>query len=86
MKFNPLTKEVYTDDGRLLKKMNCPYRVSWNSLAPVSNSPADKRCSMCNTRIIDTAGHTDESLAAIMQNDPDTCLKIDFDQSNIKII
>ena len=34
MKFNPLTKTLYTDDNKLIKKMYCPYTLrQWSDFS-----------------------------------------------------
>ncbi|MDP2385634.1 MAG: hypothetical protein Q8M29_04635 [Bacteroidota bacterium] len=86
MKFNPITKELYKEDGSLIKKLNCPYKVSWDKLIPAKENPNAKLCSNCNHHIIDTSAYSDEELFSMVQSKPDTCLKINLNQNNIKII
>ncbi|MCE2789754.1 MAG: hypothetical protein LW630_07570 [Saprospiraceae bacterium] len=83
MKFNPLNMHLYTDDGTLIKKMHCPYKMQWEDLEE-SGAP-DRKCTRCNHSIVDTALLTDQALLDMMQDNPDTCLKIDLLQSNLKI-
>ena len=86
MKFNPSTNEVFTDEGNLIKRLSCPYKIKWDALADVENTTKIRSCSICDHHIIDTAFLNDKELVSIMKINPDTCLKIDLNQSNIKII
>ena len=58
MKFNPITKELYTDKDEFIKSLYCPFRLRWNSLDP--NNSYSKKCSNCDSLIIDTKLFSDE--------------------------
>ena len=86
MKYNPLTKTLYSDNGKLIKKMHCPYpSLQWSDLSSIDGS-MDRFCSICESDVIETKDFTDESLLQLLQDNPDTCLKIDFDQKNLRIV
>lgn len=34
MRLNPITKELFTDDGRFIKRMSCPYAVTGCNWGP----------------------------------------------------
>jgi hypothetical protein len=84
MKFDPLTKKVYSDKDEFVKTMNCPYKMSWDQLE-VTNS-SFRKCSNCDHLIVDTEGLSDDQLLKIVRQNPETCLKIDLNQQNVKII
>jgi hypothetical protein len=84
MKFNPLTKDIYTDKDEFVKTLNCPYKISWDKLETTNSTL--RKCTICNHSIIDTESITDDDLLKIVTQNPDTCLKIDLNQFNIKII
>ena len=84
MKFDPLTKDIYTDKDEFVKTMNCPYKMSWDNLEATSSTL--RKCANCDHLIVDTEGLTDDDLLKIVIQNPDTCLKIDLNQLNIKII
>lgn len=84
MKFDPITKNIFTDKNEFVKKMHCPYTISWDELV-VSNS-THRKCSNCDHLILDTAEITDEELLLLVTQNPDTCLKIDLNQENLKIV
>jgi hypothetical protein len=84
MKFNPLTRDIYTDKDEFVKTLNCQYKISWDKLEAVNSTL--RKCTICNHSIIDTESITDDDLLKIVTQNPDTCLKIDSNQFNIKII
>ena len=84
MKFNPNTREIFTNDNQLIKKMDCPYDMDWDQLSP-SGDANSRNCGQCNRAIVDTATLSDHELLNRLKKTPHTCLKIDFDQNNIQI-
>jgi hypothetical protein len=84
MKFDPITKNIYTDKDEFIKKMNCPYKMSWDNLE--STTPTMRKCANCDHLIVDTEMLTDSELLNMVTQNPDTCLKIDLHQHNIKIV
>ena len=84
MKFDPLTKQVYTDKGEFVKTMHCPFKMSWDKLAPINSTL--RKCSNCDFLIVDTAVLADDDILKIVRQNPDTCLKINLNQHNIKIL
>ncbi len=86
MKYNPFTKILYTDDNRIIKKMFCPYvDLQWSDLSSIENSK-DRFCEICESNVVETQGMSDDSVFELLQNYPDTCLKIDMDTDNIRMI
>ena len=84
MKFDPLKKELYTDTGELIKKLNCPYKMKWDDLGLAKRGY--RKCSNCNHLIVDTELFTDNQILKMVKDNPDTCLKIDLNQNNINIV
>ena len=84
MKFDPLTKDIYTDKDEFVKTMNCPYKMSWDNLEDTSSTL--RKCANCDHLIVDTEVLTDDDLLKMVRLNPDTCLKIDLYQHNIKIV
>lgn len=85
MKFNPLTKQLFTNDGRLIKRLHCPFRLDWRKLAATEN-PAARHCGICEHRVTDTAMLTEEELLELLSENPSACLKVDLNQPNLTII
>lgn len=84
MKFNPLTKEIYTDKGEFVKTMNCPYKMNWDNLETTIINM--RKCGNCDHLIVDTEVLTDDELLKMVRQNPAICLKIDLNQQNIKIV
>ena len=84
MKFDPISKDIYTDKDEFVKRMNCPYKMSWDKLEATNSTL--RKCSNCNNLILDTEFLTDNELLKIVRQNPDTCIKIDLNQENINLI
>ena len=84
MKFDPITKDIYTDKNEFVKTMNCPYKMSWDNLE-VTNL-ALRKCAKCDHLIVDTEIVTDDDLLKMVRQNPNTCFKIDLNQHNLKLI
>ena len=84
MKFNPLTKEIYTDKGEFVKTMNCPYKMNWDNLETTIINM--RKCANCDHLIVDTEVLTDDELLKMVIQKPTICLKIDLNQQNVKIV
>jgi hypothetical protein len=86
MRFNPITKEVFTDNGQYIKTLHCPYDMQWANLRPIPHDETLRQCSLCNHNVIDTAFVKDDELLKVVQDNPNTCLKINPHQNNIEIV
>ena len=84
MKFNPITKDIYTDKDKFVKRMNCPYKINWEKLEVVNST--SRHCANCDHLIVDTKMLTDDALLKMVKKNPKTCLKVNLNQHNIKII
>lgn len=84
MKFDPLSKDIYTDNGVFVKTMDCPYKIIWDNLETTNSTM--RKCANCNHLIVDTESMSDEDLLKIVSQNPETCLKIDLNQDNLKIV
>jgi len=85
VKFNPITKYLFTDDNFLIKKLDCPYGISWSKLSPTGNESV-RRCNICEKSITDTRGLADEVVLKMARNDSTVCLKVDVNQTNIRVV
>ncbi len=86
MKINPITNMLYTDENKLIKKMHCPYpSLKWGDLSSIDGS-LDRFCDICENNVVETKEFTDEALLKLLEEKPDTCLKVDFNQENIRIV
>lgn len=76
MKYNPITKTLFTDDNQFLKKMHCPYKMDWNSLESLSSN--SRSCYTCQKPIYDAMQLSDNELLEEFKQNPDTCVKINI--------
>ena len=84
MKFDPITKNLYTDAGEFIKKLGCPSAQRWEQLGTSDQSP-HRRCEVCEQSVLDTSQLSDRQLLAMVRVDPRTCLSVDAKQPNITI-
>jgi len=85
MIFKLATKELFTDDGSFIKKLNCPYLVKWQHIAKIDGT-RDKTCDICQKTIVDTKAMNDQQVVDLMSGDPEACLKVSPNQKNIKVV
>lgn len=84
MRFNPLTKRLFTDEGKLLKQLHCPYRQDWHTLT-VGENAGSRRCTLCDHQIMDTALMDEPGVQKLLEENPDACLKVSLEQDNITV-
>jgi hypothetical protein len=84
MKFNPIKRILYTDKGEIIRKLDCPYKVTFSD--GIEHVPhGHDICDICNGEIIDTTGYEDEALLQLGKN-INLCFKVDAAQPNLRII
>ena len=66
--------KIYSDEGVLLKKIDCPKKVSLGSL--IKKTDKYLLCSSCQKNLIDTNNVSEKELVDILTKDMDTCLAI----------
>lgn len=79
MKYKIDTKQLYTDNGVYVKKMQCPIGVDWENMEPRNNN-LERICSHCNKAVLDVEFLSDDEVLFLINKRPETCIKI-----NIKI-
>ncbi len=84
MKYDPLHQELFTDDGRFIKKLHCPKSLAWDELE--EGKAFERFCATCEVKVLDTRNETDESMLELMKNQPGACIKLDLEQANLTII
>lgn len=84
MRFNPLTRNLYTDGGRLIKKLQCPHGRRWEEQLQTGQTLV-KYCDICDRNISDTSDLSDEDVLRLVSHDPDICLRVSIGQSNIRV-
>jgi hypothetical protein len=84
MKYNPITQELFANDGTFLKKLHCPLSKQWEELHS-TDLLKGKMCDQCKRVVYDTSFLSDEKLSDLLRNDAHTCLKVDLNQDNLTI-
>lgn len=84
MKFNPITRELFTSDGVFIKKLHCERGIEWRLLheSALRNGRA---CPKCSRLVIDTGTLTDEQAQLLVRHDRSVCFKVSLDQSNMEM-
>jgi len=83
MQYNPLTQNLFANDGTLLKKLHCSFSQQWEAM--LTTGQADKKCNRCSKVVYDTAFLNEKDIKHLAGKDPPTCCKIDLNQENITI-
>ena len=85
MKFNPGTKQLFTDSGELVKVLRCPLPIRWEQLTATAGEP-HRSCARCERQVLDTAVMSEEEVVAAVRADPSTCLCVRSGQPNLTLI
>lgn len=85
MKFNRITKELFTDAGELIKVLRCPLRMRWEQLDGGPGAP-HRHCGECNHSVLDTAILSDAEVLSVVRSAPSTCLCVRASQSNVTLL
>ena len=80
MKYKIETKELYTDKGVFVKKMQCQIGVDWGKME-LGNNDLERICSHCNKSVLDVEFLSDDEVLFLLNKKPETCIKI-----NTKIV
>jgi hypothetical protein len=74
MKYKADTSELYTDNGLLVKKMQCEIPVYWGTMSPGKND-MERICTHCNRSVLNTEFLSDYEVVFLMKKRPETCIK-----------
>lgn len=85
MIFKFSTKVLLSDDGVFIKKLHCPYLIKWQEMDGINGLP-DKACQVCHKTVRDTETMTDKEVVDLIARDSQTCLKVNPNQKNIKVV
>jgi len=84
MKFNPQTNQLFTDDGVLIKVLQCPEQQQWEQMQ-ISTSSPQRYCDECSRTVLDTSSMKEDDVVVAVRADPSTCLCVSMRQANIQI-
>ena len=79
MKYNNDTKELFTDNGILLNKMEFPEIIDWDNLEKGKND-LEKFCNNYKKSVLNTDYLNGQEVLMIIRHDRDKCLKV-----NVKV-
>jgi hypothetical protein len=85
VKFDPLSRVLYTDRGELIKRLSCDVPRAKRQLTAAGEA-GTFRCSACSKQVKGTAGLTDEAVVELMRRQPDACLRVDLVQDNVRVV
>ncbi|TXD53595.1 MULTISPECIES: hypothetical protein [unclassified Polaribacter] len=85
MKINLKTKSIYTDNGELIKKLNCKHNITENDLKE-ENKAIIGNCIHCLKGVYKTENLTDEKLKNLVKKNPSICFYIKRNQANVSRI
>ena len=78
MKYNPITKKLFTNGGEFIKKLDCPFNTQWKSLKKGV-------CETCKTQVIDANNLSEIELLKLIEQNHKTCIKVYSNQLKIGI-
>jgi len=85
MLYNPVTKNLFTDEKVFLKKLYCPYVLAWDDDFTGINESDNKHCKICDKTVVDTNFLADEEIEELIKKNPELCVKLELDQDNIRV-
>lgn len=86
MNFNIRTKEIFTNKGILIKKLDCKLKITQKDLTESKNKAIIGNCSYCEKGIYKTEKLSDEELINMVKVNPSICLLVNLEQENISHI
>ncbi len=84
-KFNPGTKQLFTDSEELVNVLRCPLPMRWEQLTAPAGEP-HRSCAHRERRVLDTAMMSEEEVVAAVRADPTTCLCVRAGQPSLTLI
>ena len=75
MKIKIKTKELFTDNGQFIKKMNCPIKAAWDDMERTTNA-FERQCKGCNKMVTDTEYLSDDEILYIIKKNANTCFRV----------
>ena len=79
MQYNPITKTLWDDDGKFLKRVHCPKGASRDQLE-------EGRCRLCDHAVVQIDHLPEQDVLRLFQSKPDLCVSFHLDTPTIRII
>jgi hypothetical protein len=85
MIYDSKARELKTNYGQFLKKLDCPLHKKWQDLTMISEEePTRRHCSSCKKFVVDIGEMTDEEVVAFFEESPEACVYLGSEQENIR--
>lgn len=84
MKYSPYSNILYTDKGRVIKKLSCPKDMAWQDMAALDYR--SRQCTHCQHSVVDSRHYGEFELTQMVNDNPNACLKLEYNQTNISIM
>ena len=85
MIYNRDIRELKTDGGKLLKKLDCPLRKEWDRLRILPEDASKRHCYSCNKAVFNLAGKSDEEAEQLFLQSPECCVYVAPNAKNIAV-
>ena len=86
MKLNPITQELFTDEGELIKRLHCPHNLRWDEMITDEGRAKNNICTNCDHEIIDPSGYSDSKLLELVRWKEKCCIALDLHRGDVKVI
>jgi hypothetical protein len=84
MIYDAETRELMTNDRKLLKKLDCPLHKKWQDLTMISEELTHRHCSSCKKNVVDIGEMTDEEAMAFFEENPESCVYLGAGYENMR--
>lgn len=84
MVYNRSTRELKTDDGKLLKKLDCPLDKKWAQLKMIPGDSTKRHCESCKKSVVNLQGMSEYEVELLFQQSPNCCVSFTIPSNNIK--
>jgi hypothetical protein len=79
------TRELMTNERKLLKKLDCPLHKKWQDLTVlVGGISTHRHCDSCQKNVMDIGEMTDDEAVAFFQANPRACVYVGAGHKNIR--
>jgi len=86
MKYLASEGKLLTDDGRMIKELDCPLNKEWDNLTKLNERDSLRRCGACSRNVLDISSLCEEQVVAIVGYDPQVCVHVRSDSEYIEWI
>lgn len=85
MIYNRNTRELRTNDGELLKKLDCPLHKKWDDLVMIVGDGRTRHCGSCRKSVVNLADKSDDEVVALLRVSPKSCVYLASNAANVRV-